>query len=237
MAPKILTLPDYEKPIEVPLDGVIDHLNPKAFEYFLSNRLNHDERCRNLLIPADVIKNRIRKLAVEIIEDNKENKKYNFLIVLTGAFMFAADLGREIYRQSGQEIQYFIMKLSTYRKEIKKEGETIRDVDIQLDCGDLSGEHIIIIEDIIDQGFTLSELEKFLLEKKKVASVKICTLLYKNLEKPTTEVQNLRSNLKIDYIGFTVPDVWVAGYGIDSGDDFRHLPFIIAVNEEYYLRK
>lgn len=234
MQPKKLILADYERIVEVPLDGVIDHRRPERYEQIVSSQIGQDERFGRLLIPADVIKHRIQELAVEIIKDNAENKKFNLLMVLTGAFMFAADLSREIFRQNGPEIVFHTMKLSTYRKEIKKEGESIREVDIQLDCADLTGEHIIIVEDIIDQGFTLNELKNFLLTKKKVASVKICTLLYKNLDHPTDEVTKLRDRLKIDYTGFTIPDVWVAGYGIDSGEDFRHLPFVIAVNEDYY---
>ncbi|MHA1775772.1 MAG: phosphoribosyltransferase [Promethearchaeota archaeon] len=237
MNPKFLNLTDYGNIIEVPLQGVIDHRRPETYEQILSSQLSKDERFSRLLIPPDVIKHRIQELAAEIIKDNIENPKFNLLMVLTGAFMFAADLGREIFRQNGPDIQYFTMKLSTYRKEIKKVGETIREVDIQLDCGDIEGEHVIIVEDIIDQGFTLSELQKFLIEEKKAASVKICTLLYKRLEQPTQEVKEIRTNLNIDYIGFTIPDVWVAGYGIDSGDDFRQLPFVIAVNEDYYRRK
>ncbi|MHA1674233.1 MAG: phosphoribosyltransferase [Promethearchaeota archaeon] len=234
MNPKILYLKDYEEVIDVPIEGVIDHRRPERYDQIHSSQVGKDTRFGALLIPADVITNRIQQLAVEIIKDNADTTKFNLLMVLTGAFIFTADLSREIFRQNGQDIQFHTMKLSTYKKEIKKEGEPMREVDIQLDCGDISGEHVIIVEDIIDQGFTLAELKKFLFEKKKVASVKICTLMYKKLKNPTEEVLHLRNELTIDYTGFTIPDVWVAGYGIDSGDDFRHLPFVISVNEEYY---
>ncbi|RLI61764.1 MAG: hypothetical protein DRO88_12635, partial [Promethearchaeia archaeon] len=91
--------------------------------------------------------------------------------------------------------------------------------------------------DIIDQGFTLNALMNYLVKNKKVNSVKICSLLLKKLENPSKEVKQSRKNIEshLDFIGFTVPDIWVAGYGIDASDDFRSLPFIIGVNEKFYL--
>ncbi len=205
MKPKILYLKDYEEVIDVPLEGVIDHRRPERYDQIHSSQVGQDTRFGALLIPADVIKNRIEQLAVKIIKDNANTTKFNLLMVLTGSFIFAADLSREIFRQNGQDIEFHTMKLSTYQKGMKKEGENMRDVDIQLDCRDISGEHVIIVEDIIDQGFTLAELKKFLFEKKKVSSVKICTLLSKTLQNPTQEVVHLRDGLKIDYTGFRSP--------------------------------
>ncbi|NMB66391.1 MAG: hypoxanthine phosphoribosyltransferase, partial [Spirochaetes bacterium] len=91
------------------------------------------------------------------------------------------------------------------------------------------------VEDIADQGFTLSWLKNYLLHERNAKSLKICSLLYKRLDNPSQEVQNIRRQLDIDYIGFTVPDVWVAGYGIDAAYEYRHLPFIVRVNEEYFV--
>jgi len=67
--------------------------------------------------------------------------------------------------------------------------------------------------------------------------VKICSLLLKNLDNPSQEVIQSRKNIEryLDFVGFTVPDIWVAGYGIDASNDFRSLPFIIGVNEDFYL--
>ncbi len=227
----------YDSIITVPRKGILDESELDALEKPALHNLMQDERVKEILIPHEVVQERIKRLATEIIRDNPNATKLNLIMVLTGAFMFTADLSREIFLQSGPEIEFQPMKLSTYAKEIKQAGETTRNVEIQLDCADLEGHDIIIIEDIIDQGFTLNELKKFLLVKKKVNSVKICTLLEKRLDNPTEEVKKIRRSLNINYVGFRIPDVWVAGYGIDSGDDFRHLPVIIAVNEDYYLKR
>lgn len=235
MQKKTITAAAYDNIITVPKEGILDGSELDALEKPAIQKLIRDVRVAEILIPKEVITERIKRLATEIIKEHKDAKKLNLIMVLTGAFMFTADLSREIFNQAGPEIEFHPMKLSTYAKEIKQAGETTRDVEIQLDCADLEDHDIIIIEDIIDQGFTLNELKKFLLQKKKVNTVKICTLLEKRLDNPTEEVKKIRRSLDINYVGFRIPDVWVAGYGIDSGEDFRHLPVVIAVNEECYL--
>ncbi|MDH5467993.1 MAG: hypothetical protein OEY25_11295, partial [Candidatus Aminicenantes bacterium] len=68
-------------------------------------------------------------------------------------------------------------------------------------------------------------------------SLKVCVLFNKVLKNPTKEVRKIKEKLAIDYLGFEIPDRWIAGYGIDAGGDFRHLPYIITVREDYYLNK
>ena len=96
---------------------------------------------------------------------------------------------------------------------------------------------VLLIEDIVDQGFTLWEIKKNLLEKENMNSLKVCALFNKILKEPSEEVRELKKKLVLDYLGFEIPDRWIAGYGIDAGEDFRELPFIVAVNENYYLNK
>ncbi len=96
---------------------------------------------------------------------------------------------------------------------------------------------MLLIEDIVDQGFTLFEVREKLLEEQNPKSLKICVLLNKILKNPTKEVREIKNKLFLDYLGFEIPDRWIAGYGIDAGEDFRHLPFIISVKEKYYLNK
>jgi hypoxanthine-guanine phosphoribosyltransferase len=85
----------------------------------------------------------------------------------------------------------------------------------------------------VDQGFTLTKIHRLLLEKGP-ASMKTCALLLKRLHDPTPAVRMLRQALRISYVGFDVPDRWVAGFGIDVGGELRELPFVVAVNEAHY---
>ena len=199
-----------------------------------------ERKIDKILIPERYIKERIKALVRKISKDYEMAKEINLVIILNGAFVFASDLGREIYNVSGlkgPEIKFDFIKAVTYGKEIKQTQESQRKVRIELKPLDLKGRDVLLIEDIVDQGFTLWEIKKNLLEKEKLNSLRVCALLNKILKDPSTEVRELKENLTIDYLGFEIPDRWIAGYGIDAGGDFRHLPFIVAVKENYYLNK
>lgn len=199
-----------------------------------------ERKIDKILIPERYIKERIKALVRKISKDYEMTKEINLVIILNGAFVFASDLGREIYNVSGlkgPEIKFDFVKAVTYGKEIKQTQESQRKVRIELKPLDLKGRDVLLIEDIVDQGFTLWEIKKNLLEKEKLNSLRVCALLNKILKDPSTEVRELKENLTIDYLGFEIPDRWIAGYGIDAGGDFRHLPFIVAVKENYYLNK
>ena len=109
------------------------------------------------------------------------------LVVLTGAIIFASDLSREIFSQSGVHTDLHLIKTSVYDTAIKDTGEEYRAVNIVMEPNNISGKDIIIVEDITDQGFTLTWLIDYLLNKRNVKSVKICSLLNKILEKPLGE--------------------------------------------------
>jgi hypoxanthine phosphoribosyltransferase len=131
-------------------------------------------------------------------------------------------------------VRFHFAKLSTYAGSIKSGGETHRAVHTHLFPEDMAGKDILIIEDIIDQGFTMHRLRQILLEEKKANSVRICALLVKRLDNPTEEVRRMREGLTVDFAGFSFPDVWIAGYGIDAAGEFRNFPHIITVNEALY---
>jgi len=230
---------DYEYIINVPIEGIQDSEKKDNFNMEKYQKLFSDIRVKSLLIPEKSLQNRIQYLAQSIINKSQKKSRLDFLLVLTGAFIFGADLGRQIYKISGIEVIFHTVKLSTYQDEIKGKGEINRQVKFELEPRDIENRDIIIIEDIIDQGFTLNALMDYLVKTKKVNSVKICSLLLKNLDNPSPEVIQSRKNIEsnLDYVGFTVPDIWVAGYGIDASNDFRSLPFIIGVNEDFYLSK
>jgi len=229
---------DYENVIKIPDDGIIETKNDISILSGLSSSKRN--RIDRVLIPEACLKKRVNALAQEICKDYKSAKELNLVPILKGAFIFASDLGREIYNiygLKGPEIRFDFIKAVTYGDEIKYSEESIRKVKIELKPGNLKGKDVLLIEDIVDQGFTLFEIKQMLLEKENLNSLRICALLSKVLKNPSKEARELKDKLDIDYLGFEIPDRWVAGYGIDAGGDLRHLPFVIAVKESYYLNK
>ena len=229
---------DYENTIKIPEEGIPptqDDMSAQAdIPSFRKNKID------TVLIPETCLRKRIQALARSICEDYKNAKELFLVIILKGAFVFASDLGREIYNifgLKGPEIKFDFIKAVTYGEEIKHAEETKRTVNIELGPKNLEGRDVLLIEDLVDQGFTLFEIRKKLLDKENLKSLRTCVLLNKILKNPSSEVQKIKNKLDIDYVGFEIPDRWISGYGIDAGEDFRHLPFIIAVKEEYYLNR
>lgn len=218
------TSENYEKTVTVPPPS----LAPE------SDQPHPDHRISSLLIPERVLKRRIRHLARQICQDYQEYTSLRAVILLKGAFVFAADLGREICRCGGPEVRYDFLKPVTYGTGIKSTGESDRDVRIDFALEELNSDPVLVIDDILDQAFTLSAVREYLREQHEVSSLRFCVLLEKMLDDPSEEVRRLRKNLEPEYVGFRIPDRWVAGYGIDAGEDFRQLPYIVTVKEEYY---
>ncbi|KAJ8906084.1 hypothetical protein NDN08_002583 [Rhodosorus marinus] len=163
----------------------------------------------SVLISAEKIRERIEALGREIAEDCK-GKDPLLLGILTGSFVFLSDLCREI--ECKHEIAFLRAKSYVGTEstgKVKLEG---------LESIDISGRHVIIVEDIVDTGNTLEKLLPILFEKKP-ASVEICTLLLKETERRTKD-------LSVKYTAFTIPDQFVVGYGLDYDQSMRHLPFI-----------
>ena len=224
---------DFSQVVKVPYEGITGTLDyDKSTEEISSDPKGRVDR---LLIPQSILMTRIRKLAEQICDDYRDTDILYMVVILKGAFIFASDLAREIYNCGGPEVRFAFVKASTYRKAIKEPGERNRETMIELKPKGIKGKNVLIVEDIIDQGFTLPPIKRFLLEEE-IGSLKICTLLNKILSTPSKEVEQAKKSLHLDYVGFEIPDRWVAGYGIDAGEDFRHLPFIITINEHYYLR-
>ncbi|MEO6844188.1 MAG: hypoxanthine phosphoribosyltransferase [Ginsengibacter sp.] len=148
-------------------------------------------------IAAAQIEEQVNRVAAEINKDY-ENKKPLFIAILNGAFIFAADLFKKI----NLEAEICFIKLASY-KGVKSTGKVITAIGLDVE---LYGRDVIIVEDIVDTGKTLSE---FLpqLEHHHPSSLKIASLLHK----PTAMVHPI----KIDYLGFTIPNKFVLGYGLD----------------------
>jgi hypoxanthine phosphoribosyltransferase len=161
------------------------------------------------------IRRRVRELGAEITRDYRGRVPV-LISVLKGAFVFLADLLREI----DLPVKVDFMSVSSYGRESEATGGVVRILkDLDHDIG---GEHVIVVEDIIDTGLTLSYLLS-VLEARNPASVEVCTLLDKRARRIPP--------LRVRYVGFECPDRFVVGYGLDHGERYRNLRMIVAVDD------
>jgi hypoxanthine phosphoribosyltransferase len=188
-----------------------------------------------ILIPEAALQARVAALAERICLDYRGASQITFLIVLEGARVFAEALGRAVAVLGGPAVEFDYIKARTYGEEIKSAGESARQVAVTVEPRRVKGKHIVVVEDIVDQGFTLTRIHELVLEKEP-ASMRTCALLLKRLDDPTRAVRKLRDELRISYTGFDVPDRWVAGYGIDVGGELRELPYVVVANEDHYSK-
>ena len=170
-----------------------------------------------VLIEEDAIAEKVKELGAKISADYA-GKKLLVLGVLKGSFVFMADLIRAITVPC--EIEF--MAVSSYRSGVKSSGvvKIIKDIDINP-----QDYNILIVEDILDSGVTLSYLKNYLAGRKP-ASISIVTLL----DKPSRR----RADIKADYSGFEVEDAFVVGYGLDYAEKYRNLPYIGILKPEIY---
>lgn len=172
---------------------------------------------QEILFSEAQLKARVREIAQEIQRDYA-GKEIMLISVLRGSFIFMADLCRSLDMPCTLDF----MSVSSYGKGTTSSGQ----VQITKDLSeDISGRHVIVVEDILDSGNTLSYLLK-ILEHRHPASIRLCTLLDKP-ERRTKPVQ-------VHYSGFTVPDAFVVGYGLDYGEMYRNLPYIGILKPEIY---
>ena len=164
----------------------------------------------DVLFTAQQIENRLQALADEINRDYG-GKPLILVCALTGGVFFLADLARKL----GNNTTLDFVRASSYGDGTTSAGK------VTLDCRprlDLKGKDILVVEDIIDTGHTLVYLKNYLQELG-VASVKICALLDKPDRRVAMEAQ-------ADYLGFTIPDEFVVGYGLDYAQRYRNLPYV-----------
>lgn len=164
---------------------------------------------KNILITEDEIKDKVREMGQKL-SDEYRDKNLLLISILKGAFVFMADIMREI----SIPCKIDFMCVSSYKSSTESNGK----VEILKDLGiDISDFHVLVIEDILDTGNTLNAVMKILSERNPL-SLKICTLL----DKPSRRT----SQLKADYICFTIPDEFVIGYGLDCAENYRNLKYI-----------
>lgn len=163
----------------------------------------------DVLIPAERIEARVAELAAEIARDY-EGKPVTVVGILTGCLMFTADLIRRI----DLPLRVAFITASSYRGETTVPGRLeIRDELLP----DIAGRHILLLDDILDTGKTLTRVVAHLIDRG-AASVRVGVLLRK--------IGRQEVPFEPHYVGFTIPDKFVVGYGLDFNDEYRHLPFV-----------
>lgn len=167
-----------------------------------------------LLSQAD-IQQRIQTLAAEIERDYPAGEEIHLVAVLKGGFMFMADLVRAM----SERVTMDFMAVSSYGKGTSSSGQVrvLKDLD-----SDLEGRHVIVVEDIVDTGLTLHYLQD-LLKARAPKSMKTACLL----SKPSRR----KVDVQVDYIGFTIEDHFVVGYGLDYAEKYRNLPHIAILEQ------
>jgi hypoxanthine phosphoribosyltransferase len=179
--------------------------------------LQRHEDIEEVLISAEEIEDKISTLAKQITEDYR-GKDLLLVGVLKGAFVFMSDLARHV----DLPLEFDFMAVSSYGSATKSSGvvRILKDLDYEI-----SGRHVLLVEDIIDSGLTISYLLRYL-EARGPASLEICSLFWKRGEQAVP--------LDVKYPGFEIPSVFVVGYGLDYAERYRNLPYIGVLKASAY---
>ena len=182
--------------------------------------IDHDlmDDVAEVLITQEEIKDRTRDLAQQITADYKDIEDLLLICVLKGAFIFLADLSRQLKRPHCLDF----MGVSSYGAGTVSSGAVRIVMDLK---EDIAGRHVLIVEDIIDSGHTLEYLLRSL-QARSPASIRICSLLSKPSRREV--------DVPFDYVGFEIPDEFVVGYGLDFGEIYRNLPCIAILKPEIF---
>lgn len=164
----------------------------------------------NILLTADQIQARVKEMAAQIQADFAGSDDLHLVCVLKGAFMFLADLIRGMDRKTSVDF----LALSSYARGTTSSGEVrlLKDLDYGL-----QGRNVIIVEDILDTGLTMTYLQE-ILRARSPRSLRTACLL----SKPSRRM----INVPVEYIGFKIEDRFVVGYGLDYAEEYRNLPHI-----------
>ncbi len=170
---------------------------------------------KDVLISRDRIEQMVQRIADQISKDY-EGKEIVIVGILKGSFIFLADLVRKL----SVPVTLDFMSVSSYYGGTKSSGivKIIKDMDV-----DISGQHVIIVEDIVDSGLTLQHLKEILLTREP-ASLRICAAF----DKPDRR----KVDIAAEYIGITIPDEFIIGYGLDFDGKYRNLPDVCILAAE-----
>ncbi len=172
----------------------------------------------SVLYTEEQLRQRVEELGAQITKDYEGKENILLVSVLRGSYIFMADLSRAI----DLPVKIDFMSVSSYGSGTKSSGQVEIKKDISLN---LEGYHVIIVEDILDSGNTLSYLME-ILKLRKASSIRICTLM----DKPARRVRPIVA----DYAGFTIPDAFVVGYGLDYDQKYRNLPYVGILKPSVY---
>src|SRR5688572_28847745 len=167
----------------------------------------------NILISAEDIQKRVQEMALEIARDHPDG--VHMIAVLKGAFVFLSDLARALPGRCSLDF----MAVSSYGSSTRSSGQ----VQLLKDLGSgIEGRDVVIVEDIVDTGLTLTYLQD-ILRARAPRSLRTACLLSKPSRRQT--------EVTVDYVGFTIDDKFVVGYGLDVGEQYRNLPYIAVVDD------
>lgn len=175
---------------------------------------------QEILLTEQQIATRIREMGQELLRDY-EDKNPVFIGILKGSVVFYADLLRSFDAHCEMEF----MQLSSYRGT-QSTGNVMVLKDV---VKDLQGRHVVVVEDILDTGRSLSEVCGYL-RSRGVASLKLCVLL----DKPEGRAPGV--TLEADYVGFSIPNAFVVGFGLDYNELYRNLPYVGILKPEVYAK-
>ncbi len=174
--------------------------------------------CERIVLSEEEIARATKRIGEQITKDY-EGKEIAFISILNGAYPFTADVMRHVEVDCTVDF----MQVSTYGDSTSSSGTLKIKRDIS---GDITGKHVIILEDILDTGYTLHNLTNYL-NSKKPASMKICTFI----DKPARRTEEVHA----DYYGFTFnEDLFLVGYGLDYAQKYRNLPYVAVLKPEIY---
>lgn len=178
---------------------------------------SHKKLLKEVLIDEETLRNRVVELGQTITRDYADCKDLLLICILKGGVMFLCDLARHIDIPHSMDF----MAASSYGIGARNSTGTVRiDMDI---TSHIQDRHVLIVEDIIDSGYTLHFVMQTL-QARKPASLKLCTLLNKASRREV--------DITVDYVGFEIENKFVFGYGLDLDEKYRNLPFIGVVDEE-----
>ena len=175
---------------------------------------------KSILIDEESLRQKVKELGDQISKDYA-GKNPLFVSILKGSVVFLSDL----MRQTDIPLNIDFMSVSSYGAQTESSGvvRILKDLD-----SSVNGRDILIIEDILDSGLTLDYLIR-LLEERSPSSIKLCVLLHKHKSGGNQLAR------EVDYLGFSIEDEFVVGYGLDYNEKYRNLPYIAVLKDEIYL--
>jgi hypoxanthine phosphoribosyltransferase len=176
-----------------------------------------------VIVSEDQIRDKINELAKQVATDYGTAESVLLVGVLKGAVMFMADFARALGR-CGPPVEMEFMAVSSYGQGTTSSGvvRILKDLD-----RDIAGRHVIVVEDIVDSGLTLSWLMKYL-QSRRATSVEVVALL----RKPDA----VKVNVPVKYVGFDIPNEFVVGYGLDYSERYREVPYVGVLREGVYAQ-